>query len=282
MISFSTLLPSRAVLRISGPDSRAFLQGLVTNNVEKLEDGEAAFAALLTPQGKILFDFLLVARGDGFLIDCNATASEALQKRLTLYRLRAKTAIEKLEDFAVGCIVGNSTRAAGGDVIAFADPRLLALGRRLIGPKAGVIDAVGESAAESRYDAHRRALGVPEFGRDFAGDEVFLLDVNYDALGGVDYKKGCFVGQEVTSRMKRKGEIRKRTLTFAYEGEPPPKGAPVTAGEGNVGEVLSAFEGSGLALIRLDRLAAAREAGMPPTVEGSAVKIGVPAWLERG
>lgn len=276
----TALLASRAVLRIAGPDAGPFLQGIVTQNVEALRPGEAAFAALLTPQGKILFDFLLFAAGDGFLVDCDAGAAEALAKRLALYRLRAKATIDLAPDLSVGAgwDGGCAERPAG--LHAFDDPRLLTLGLRMIGPRAAVAEATGEGA-EGFYDAHRIALGVPVFGRDFGAEEVFLTDVDYDALNGVDYKKGCFVGQEVTSRMKRKGEIRKRTLKLAFDGPAPAKGTPVMAGENAVGEVLSGVDGMALALVRLDRLAAAREAGAALVADGKEVRIAVPGWLER-
>ncbi len=277
-MSQTAFLPSRAVLKIAGADARSFLQNVVTQNVESLKEGEAAFSALLTPQGKILFDFILIAAGEGFLVDCAGEAAETLAKRLSLYRLRAKVTIEPAPDMAVGCVWDGAVAAPEGTT-AFADPRLAALGRRFIGSKEAAL-ATGDEGSAPLYDAHRLAVGVPEFGRDFASDEVFLLDVNYDALKAVDYKKGCFVGQEVTSRMKRKGEIRKRTLILAFDGPPPPKGTPVMAGETGVGETLSGAEGAALALIRLDRLAAAREAGSSLTVEGRDVRVTVPGWLE--
>ena len=234
----------------------------------------------MTPQGKILFDFILVATGDGFLVDCASEAAESLAKRLSLYRLRAKVTIEAAPDMAVGAAWNDALETAPADAVAFMDPRLAPLGQRVIGPKETVLAIAGQKS-EPLYDAHRLALGVPEFGRDFGGDEVFLLDVNYDALKGVDYKKGCFVGQEVTSRMKRKGEVRKRTLVLSFGGPPPPKGTPVMAGENAIGEALSGATGSALALIRIDRLAAAREAGSALTADGRKVRVSVPGWLEQ-
>lgn len=270
------LLASRAVIRVAGPDARAFLKGLLTQDAP--EPGRAAFAALLTPQGKILFDFLMAGVEDGVLLDCDAAAADALLKRLMLYRLRAKATIERLADRSVGVMLGERADTTL-DVIRFHDPRLIGLGERIIGPSVAL---AGAEAAEADYDRTRIALGVPEFGKDFGADEVFLLDVNYDALHGVDYKKGCFVGQEVTSRMKRKGEIRKRTLRLSFDGPPPAKGAAVTAGASILGEVLSGTDGMALALIRLDRLAAARAAGAPIEAEGRDVRIDIPAYLERG
>ncbi|HBS36293.1 MAG TPA: glycine cleavage system protein T [Parvularcula sp.] len=259
------VLTTRAVLSLKGEDAAAFLQGLVTQDVTR---AQPVFAALLTPQGKILFDFFLVPADGGHLIDCEANAAPALLKRLVMYKLRAKVAITA----EAGLAVHLGPRAG----VSFADPRLASLPVRTIAP------ATSAAPVDGAYDALRLSLGVPEFGHDFKGEEVFLLDVNYDALNAVSYKKGCFVGQEVTSRMKRKGEIRKRTLIAKFAGAPPAKGAAVMADANSVGEFLSGREGGGLALIRIDRLKAAEEGGAPLTVAGREVQIAFPAYLERG
>ena len=279
----AALFSSRAVLRVSGPDARAFLQGVVTQDIEPLAPGEAAFSALLTPQGKILFDFILVADAESFLLDCDRAGAEALEKRLALYRLRAKVTIAREADFAVAALWDGAAPSEGGGASLFPDPRLAALGWRIIGKADGLAGLAGAGAVdgEAAYDAHRMALGVPEFGKDFASDEVFLLDVDYDALHGVSYKKGCFVGQEVTSRMKRKGDIRKRTVKLAFDGAPPVKGAAVGAGDSTLGEVLSGGEGAALALIRLDRLETARTSGARLEAAGKPVQIVFPDWLKQ-
>ncbi len=254
-------LTSRAVLSLKGEDATPFLQGLVTQDVT----GSApAFTALLTPQGKILFDFFLIPVEGGYLIDCAASAAPALLKRLMMYKLRAKVALAAEE--GLGVYAG----ARAG--VSYADPRLASLPLRTIAARGAA------GPADEAYDALRLAQAVPEFGRDFKGEDVFLLDVNYDALKAVSYKKGCFVGQEVTSRMKRKGAIRKRTLIARGSGLA--AGAPVLAGDSAIGEVLSARGGEGLALIRLDRLAEARHAGAALTAGAAPIKIDVPAYLE--
>ncbi|MBB5517226.1 CAF17-like 4Fe-4S cluster assembly/insertion protein YgfZ [Amphiplicatus metriothermophilus] len=279
----AALLSSRAVIRVAGPDARPFLSNVVTQDVAGLAPDAAAFAALLTPQGKILADFILLGEQDGVLLDVAAAAAGSLVKRLSLYRLRARATIEPLDGWAVGAVWNGETGPAPEGVRRFADPRLPTLGARLIGPKAALAEALGpEAQDEAAYDRHRLARGVPEFDRDFGPEELFLLDVGYDALNGVSYKKGCFVGQEVSSRMKRKGEVRKRTLQVFFDGPPPAKGAPVTGGGSAIGEMLSAADGAGLALIRLDRLAAARAAGEPLGVEGRPVEIRFPDWLQQG
>ncbi|MDZ7628120.1 MAG: hypothetical protein U5J99_06890 [Parvularculaceae bacterium] len=255
------VLKSRAVLSLFGEDATAFLQGIVTQDVTQ---DAAAFTALLTPQGKILFDFFLVPVEGGYLLDCDASAAPALLKRLTMYKLRAKIALAEAAALSV--------HLGAAEGVTYADPRLDRLPSRTIA-------ATHEAAAvDDAYDAVRLAAGVPEFGRDFAAEEVFLLDVNYDVLRAVSYKKGCFVGQEVTSRMKRKGEIRKRTLMAHGAGLA--AGAPVLADENSIGEVLSVRGEQGLVLVRLDRLAEARAEGTPLTAGAAPLRIDIPAYLE--
>lgn len=263
------ILSNRALLRASGDDVRTFLQGLVTHDVLPAVEGEAVFTALLTPQGKVLFDFFLIPADRGFLVDCDAAAAPALLKRLTLYKLRAKVELRAEPDLAVA--LGETA----GAIASVVDPRHKEL------PPRAIVRRVEGQKADDHYDALRLSLGVPEFAKDFSGDEVFLLDVNYDALNAVSYKKGCFVGQEVTSRMKRKGEIRKRTLIATYDGPAPAKGASVMAGENSIGEILSGRDGSALALIRLDRLKAAQNERRMLTADGCNVRISFPAYLEQ-
>jgi folate-binding protein YgfZ len=274
----AAVLTSRAVTRVGGPDARSFLAGLITQ--EPPAPGAAAFAELLSPQGKILFDFLIAAVADGFVLDCHGEGVDAHAKRLSQYKLRANVIVERLADWAV-CVFWENGASSSGDATTFFDPRLPALGHRAIGPRA-TIAAIANDVGEIAWERHRIALGVPEFGKDFSSDEVFLLDVNYDALGGVSYKKGCFVGQEVTSRMKRKGEVRKRTARLSFDGAAPAKGTPVTAGDSTLGEVLSGADGAALGLIRMDRLASAQGAGQAIEAAGKTLRIGVPAYLERG
>lgn len=263
---------NRTIIRLGGEDRRTFLQGLISQDIERLTPEAAIFTALLTPQGKILFDFFIAEHGDTFFIDCDKDTAPLLAKRLTLYRLRAKVVIEIDETLMV---MASEQKPQPANGMAFADPRLPALGWRIIAPK-------GDAATDEDYDLRRIGLGVPEFGKDFKSEEVFLLDVNYDALNAVSYKKGCFVGQEVTSRMKRKGMARKRTLIAEFEGDAPARGMTVTAGESTLGETLSGAEGRGLALIRLDRWAKAKEAGKTTTCEGVALRLQLPDYLKQG
>lgn len=263
------LLSDRSITRISGVDARTFLQGLVTQDLLHVREGAAVFAALLTPQGKILFDFILTPAGDGFLLDCAASEPEALVKRLSLYKLRAKVTVTPEPELAVA--IGEMR----DPVSAFEDPRHQSL------PWRAVIKRADMPVADKDYEDARLSLGVPEFGKDFGGDEAFLLDVNYDALNAVSYKKGCFVGQEVTSRMKRKGEVRKRSLIASFDGEPPAKGSPLTAGDVQLGEIMSGKTGGALALVRVDRLKEAADQGMDVKSGGRTVRLTFPDYLKQ-
>ncbi|PWE17609.1 folate-binding protein [Marinicauda salina] len=265
---FLTALPDRAVIRITGADARSFLQRVITRGPEDLPDGGAIFSALLTPQGKILADFVIFDDGEGGLyLDTPASEAEALAKRLAMYRLRAKAEIAIDAELAVAAARGEGEAELKTVAHAIAPaPRSAALGVRAIVTAGGPEDV-------DAYDAARIAAGVPEFGRDYGAGEVFSTDVNHDRLGGIDYRKGCFVGQEVASRMHRKGGVRKRTLRFALEGGSPEAGAAVTAGEKKVGEVTSAADGLALALVRVDRLAKAVEDGGAITLGEAAARL---------
>jgi hypothetical protein len=253
------VLTSRVVLRLTGADARPFLNGVITQDVLLAPPAAPLFSALLTPQGKILFDFFLTPVDGGFFIDCAAPAGQGLLKRLQLYKLRAR--VDLVMEPGLAVLIGEGAP----------DPRLATLPQRMIA-------AVGSApAVDEAYDAVRLAAGVPEFGRDFAGEDVFLLDVNYDALNAVSYKKGCFVGQEVTSRMKRKGEIRKRTFIARFDGPAPEPGTRIKADNAEIGEIMSGRDGIALALLRVDRLAAAPET----TIDGRPLRLFVPDYLEQ-
>lgn len=265
-------LNDRIVLRLTGADRKTFLQGLITQDIDLLSPQTPIFAALLTPQGKILFDFFVYENDEAVLIDCNREAAPLLAKRLTLYKLRAAVTIE--QDEALGVFAAPAPFERDGKRAA-QDPRHDGLGWRAL---AKAEEPPDESGA---YDARRLALGVPEFGKDYAGDQMFLMDVNYDVLAGVNYQKGCFVGQEVASRMKRKGEARKRTLIADFNGPAPEKGTPVTAGPSTLGEILSNGEGRALAMIRLDRWGKAKAANTMSVAGGIEAPLSVPDYLEQ-
>jgi folate-binding protein YgfZ len=235
-------LEDRSVVAISGPEARSFLQGLITNDVEKLAPGKAIYTALLTPQGKILFDFL-ATEGDGaVLLDCARDARDALIKRLTMYRLRAKVEIAPREQLSV------YAGEAGPRGLVFDDPRLAALGKRCIGATAEMPTPPRHAAD---YHAHRLKLGVPEAG-DFGSDRMFALDADLDELHAVAFDKGCYVGQELTARMKHRATSRKRLLVVEGDAS---AGDELRAGGQSIGEVVAMHGARGFALVRLDKLA---------------------------
>jgi len=266
---FIAQLPSRAVVALGGADWRAFLQGLITQDVETLAPAEARFAGLLTPQGRLLFDLFVIGQEDGCLIDCAEDRQGALIQRLSMYRLRARVDIAA-SNLAVQALWGSPVAPAGW----VADPRLPALGWRGYGAAApDEADRVREVA----YGAHRLALGVPG-SADWADETTYPIEANFDLLNGIDFKKGCFVGQETTSRMKRRGTLKSRMIPIAFEGAPPEYGAEVLAGTLRAGVALSGAEGAAMALIRLDRL----EAGALTLADGRTWRPDWPAWLEAG
>ena len=262
---FFVPLKSRALIKLAGADWRAFLQGLITQDVETLGPGQARFAGLLTPQGRLLYDLFAVGEGEGCLIDCAAAHRDALLQRLTMYRLRAKVEIAA-DERGVSALWGGD--APSGWV---ADPRLPALGWRGYGADA----PAGVAAAdEADYDRHRLALGVPG-AADWGSDSAYPIEADFDLLSGIDFKKGCFVGQETTSRMKRRGTIKSRMAPIVFDGPAPEAGSELLAGTLRAGEALSGEDGRAMALVRLDRL----EAGPLTLADGRAFSVDMPPWL---
>jgi len=248
------LLADRRLIQITGPDWRSFLQGLITQNVETLDEGAVAYGALLTPQGRLLFDMFIWAETDGAVLDVAAEEREALIARLSMYRLRSKVAISAKEGGVFALFPSDAAPRGEG---WRADPRLAALGWRAIGDASP--DADAEPADLDAYHAHRIGLGVPDLVRDGLSDKAYAVEADMDLLNGVDFSKGCFVGQETTSRMKRRGQIKTRLCTLRFDGAAPPPGAEVLCADGpdaavlRAGEVLSGCDGHALALMRLDR-----------------------------
>jgi tRNA-modifying protein YgfZ len=262
------LLPDRAVVTVSGEDASALLQGVLTCNVETLAADEARLGALLTPQGKILFDFLIARKEDGFLLDVAAERAPDLVKRLGLYRLRAKATIAL--DLTLGVAAAWDGAETAATVARYRDGRLAGLGARLY-HAAGAFSA---DATEADYHAHRIALGIPEGGRDFPWSDAFPHEALMDQLGGVDFRKGCYVGQEVVSRMQHRGTARTRIVPLvAVSDASLETGAEITAGQRGLGTVGSVAGRRGLGLLRLDRLADALAAGEP--LRAGAALVGV-------
>ena len=258
-------LGSRALIRAGGPDWRPFLHNLITQDVERLGVGELRFAALLTPQGKFLHDMFVLADTDGAWLDVQAARRDDVLKRLLMYRLRARVTLEPAPG-TVKAAWGEGEPGAGWA----ADPRLPRLGWRTVEA------AAPANASEDEYDAHRLACGVPDPATDCVPDRTYPIEADFDLLNGIDFRKGCFIGQETTSRMKRRGTVKNRMLPIVFDGAPPPFGAEVLAGELRAGEVLSGREGRAMALLRLDRIE-----GAALTVDGRPVMAAPPAWFPQ-
>jgi folate-binding protein YgfZ len=274
------VLADRRLIQITGPDWRSFLQGLITQNVETLEEGAVAYGALLTPQGRLLFDMFIWAETDGAVLDVAHEGREALIARLSMYRLRSKVAITVKDGAVFGLFPGpHSGDAADARPGWRTDPRLAALGWRAIGetpPSA----TNAEPASLEAYHALRIALGVPDLVGDGLSDKAYAVEADLDLLNGVDFAKGCFVGQETTSRMKRRGQLKTRLCALRFDGPAPAPGAEVLCTEApdaavlRAGEVLSGCDGHALALMRLDRAF-----GRHLSVEGRPVKLAPADWL---
>ncbi|AIQ92307.1 folate-binding protein [Methylobacterium sp. XJLW] len=265
------LLPDRVLVTVVGPDATTLLQGVLTCNVETLQPGEARLGALLTPQGKILFDFLVSRIPDGFRLDVQADKAADLAKRLTLYRLRAQATIAADPTVAVAAVWAGAVPPAAE---AVADSRAADLGARLY----AAAGAFSTDATEADYNAHRIALGVPEGGRDYTFGDAFPHEALMDQLGGVDFRKGCYVGQEVVSRMQHRGTARTRILAAAYPDTAPQPGTEITAGGKGLGTTGSAAGTRGLALVRIDRLGDALAAGETPRAGERPVTLERPAY----
>jgi tRNA-modifying protein YgfZ len=281
----AALLPDRGAVKVEGADARRFLNGLLTTDVETLTPAHARFAALLTPQGKILFDGIVAAvpaaEGGALFIDCPRALAASLVERLTFYKLRAKVMIEDLSE-TLGVLAawdGSGTTECG---LVYADPRLPALGLRVIMPPRLAAEAardLGASLVEpSAYEAHRIALGVPRGGLDFVYGDAFPHEADMDQFNGVDFAKGCYVGQEVVSRIEHRARARSRIVPIAYDGFAPQDGVPVMAGERAVGTMGSAAAGRGLAMVRLDRVEEALAAGAALAAGGIPIRLVKPAW----
>jgi folate-binding protein YgfZ len=279
----AVILDERSVLRITGEDARKFLENVITNDVDSLVPDQARFAALLTPQGKIVVDFLIAAAheedGGGFLLDAPRALAEELAKKLGFYKLRAKATIEMRPDLAVVAVIEGRTTPELG--VVFDDPRHPELGQRIILPAKNAqadLEAAGFKAESANaYHAKRIALGVPDGGKDFVYGDAYPHETVMDQLHGVDFDKGCFIGQEVVSRMERKATPKTRIVPVAFESAPSP-GAEVRAGERPAGNMGSAANGKGLAMLRLDRVHDALSKGEKITAGGIGISLKKPDW----
>lgn len=264
-------LPDRAILAVAGDDAEGLLNRLFTNSMLGMAPGTARYAALLSPQGKLLFDFLVYRRQDGFWLDVPIAQAAELAKKLTMFKLRAKATIATRDDLAIIAVWGGALMAAPGP--AFRDPRHNELGYRVVGPSDSATDELG---AAGDYEAHRIALGVPKGGVDFVYGDTFVHDANLDLLAGVDFDKGCYVGQEVVSRVHHRGSARKRIVRLEFYGQPAAPGTELTAGEAAIGHVTSVAGTAGLATARIDRLEEAEAATAPVLAGETLVGVALP------
>ena len=286
----AALLPDRGVVKVVGDGARSFLHGLVTADIVNLKAGEARFCALLTPQGKIIADFFVAEApaqdGGGLFLDTPRVLVAALIEKLNLYKLRAKVIIEDLSD-VLGVLAawdGSPTPRTPSQRVglSYDDPRTAALGLRVMLPPhlaAAAASGLGATLVEaSAYEAHRIALGVPQGGLDFRYGDAFPHEADMDQLAGVDFQKGCYVGQEVVSRMEHRGTARTRAVPLRYDGAAPPVGTAILAGERQLGYIGSAAAGIGIALLRLDRAAEALTHSEPLTAAGMPIRLVKPDW----
>lgn len=288
------ILESRAVLAVAGEDRVAFLQGLVSTDVAAVSETTAIHTAFLTAQGKYLHDFFIAALGERFLLDCEAVRADDLKKRLSMYRLRSKVTIEARPELAVAAAFGDgaadklalsneagAARALDGGV-AFVDPRLAAAGARAILPAESAeatLSATGLAAGPPEdYDQIRLALGLPDGSRDLVPEKSILLENGFEELNGVDWDKGCFLGQELTARTHYRGLVKKRLMPVAIDGPPPAPGTTVMLGKKEAGEMRSGAGALGLALLRLDAVAKAAETSDALTAGEARLTPQKPDW----
>ena len=257
---FIARLDSRALIHVSGPDARPFLHNLVTQNVETLTAGEVRFGALLSAPGRLLFDLFLWGEDQAVVLDVAASKRDSLMQRLSMYRLRARVEITADDRPVFASWPGTAEGFRP-------DPRTPDMGGRALGggPPA--------TADEADWHRHRLAVGVPETAWDAGDDKAYAIEADFDLLNGIDFAKGCFIGQETTSRMKRRGAIKNRMAPIAFDGPAPPPGAEVLNDDRRAGEVLGGIDGAAMALLRLDRVDG------DLTVDGRPVRVRIPEWM---
>ena len=281
----AALLPDRGVVKVDGEAAGDFLNGLLTADIGKVTPETPRFAALLTPQGKIIADCIVAkapaADGGSFFLDCPRALAPLLVDKLNFYKLRAKVIIENLSD-KLGVLAAWDGEGSTEYGLVYRDPRLPALGLRVLVPPHLASEAAADLGATlvdaEAYEAHRIALGIPRGGLDFIYGDAYPHEADMDQLGGVDFAKGCYVGQEIVSRVEHRGSARSRVVPVSYDGAAPEEGVSVIAGDKTLGIMGSASGGNGLALLRLDRVAEALAAGRPLAAGGVPLRLRKVDW----
>ena len=289
-------LAARGLLRIAGEDARVFLQGLISNDVRRVAPDRAIWAAFLSPQGRYLHDFLLCEFDGALILDAEAARLADLKRRLAIYKLRSLVTIEEIGETAgVWALIGAGAAAAigvrreepgaaasfGGGLV-YVDPRSAAAGLRAILPTAHAPAALAASFGEGHiedYERLRIRLGLPDGSRDMLVEKSLLLECGFDELNGIDWQKGCYLGQELTARTRYRGLVKKRLLPVTVEGDLPPPGTPILLHGKEIGEIRSGIDGLALASFRLDGLAAVTDAGGGVTVGNTRVTLYRPSWV---
>lgn len=271
-------LTDRGVIRVTGGDATTLLDGLLTNSLARLDKRPALHTGLLSPQGKILFDFFLIQTADGFLVDVAREMADDLTKRLTFYRLRADVQFENVSERMTVAAVWPGLPAMPGGVVAYPDPRNDALGLRLVLPPGRLPEIPAQQATLEQYHAYRISLGVPEAGRDYPLAETFPHEALYDQLQSIDFKKGCFIGQEVVSRMQHRGTARKRAMRITSH-DALTTGSRVAAGEATIGTVGSSSGTTAIAMLRLDRASEAKDKGISIHAGATKLSLDPPDWI---
>ncbi|WP_417519519.1 YgfZ/GcvT domain-containing protein [Minwuia sp.] len=249
-------LPNRGLLRVSGDEAESFLQSLVSNDVSKAAADRGVYATLLTPQGKFLHDFFVVRDTDGFLLDCEADRLDDLKRRLTMYKLRSKVDLaDETDRWSVIALLSGELDGA----FQFIDPRNPALGARAIIDADRQID--GDEAPLADYEALRISMGVPDGSRDIEVEKSFLLEHRMDELNAIDFKKGCYVGQELTARTKYRGNVRKKLNVVQIDGALPEVGTPVLVNGIEIGTIRTGHGDKALAMLRVNYPEGELEAG---------------------
>lgn len=272
-------LENRSVIEIKGPDAQDFLQGILTNDILGAKDNHALYAGLLTPQGKLLFDFFVVKHQDAYLFDVEKDQVQDLVKRLMFYKLRANLDITALESAIICANLSETTREESENSITFNDPRFKKMGSRIL-----ILDALDKPCTTNpdEWITRRIQCGLPEAGHDYTYGSCFPHDIAMDQLNGIGFKKGCYVGQEVVSRMQHRGTARKRPMIVRANQTLPTAPGNIEAQGKVIGHLGSAFETNGLAEVRLDRASKALEDGKPFQIGELEVQLMRPSWASYG